>query len=282
MKTGIQKVSVYDPLTGTVVQCNIVSPEGEFSKAPFEIELGNGNMVYGGDDSSFEFTCYELTGYNQLKAWMENETKVNMVVLGMEEHILWYEPATVSVAKVYGPAVGGRNGLRIRIYSKGGTQNILVGSNILYLLFNWQDLDDSEAPDGIADGYEKTVNVTALFGDEEQSVSAAAEAANIAFNSGYIIFPIAGAHLQFAHKINNIENEDGLLIGVTQFDFASGVEQADNEDINDALVNITTVAGCYKLKCYCVRGTVGNDPFSMDFEFPYLGVQYSEYKKITF
>ena len=54
MFTGIQKISVYDPATGTTVQFNNIAPEGEFQDGKFGDEDSQGRMLYAGDDAAFE------------------------------------------------------------------------------------------------------------------------------------------------------------------------------------------------------------------------------------
>lgn len=268
MKTGIQKVSIYDPATGTVVQCNNVSTDAEFNKSGFETENSKGQMLYSGDESSFEFTSFDENIFTQLEAWMKAETDLNMVVLGVDENILWYEPSKITVNKIYLPAVGNRNGYRIKISKKGGLHNIYTGANMLYLLNGWADADIN----GIADNYTKAGVSTTTFVAPYQQITASAGATGLLFTAPDFIFPIAGAKLQLSTNIILFSGESsGLNITAVLKSFAGATLQSESIIITTGLIEFVTPANFYKATINLLNG-IAVDPLTYRFQYPYLGI----------
>jgi hypothetical protein len=269
MKTGIQKVSIYDPATGTVVQFNNISTEAEFNKAGLETENSKGQMLYSGDESSFEFTSFDENIFTQLEAWMESETDLNMAVLGVDDNILWYEPSKITVNKSYLSAVASRNGYRVKISKKGGQHNIYSGVNMLNLLNGWADSNLN----GLADGYTKTGVYTPTFvANSYQQISALAAASGLLFTAPDFIFPIVGAKLQLSTNIILVTNGTGLNVTAALKNFAGATLQTDTVAIATGLIEFTTPANFYKATINLLNGTVGASALTYRFQYPYIGV----------
>jgi len=98
MISGIQKLSIYDPATGTTVQLNHISTGSTFKiKDVLTEEDGKGGTVYAGDDSEAKIVSFDTAGFSQLETWMNNGTPINFVAYGLEDNILWYENTTMDV-----------------------------------------------------------------------------------------------------------------------------------------------------------------------------------------
>lgn len=115
-----------------------------------------GRELFAGDESVFEFACYDTDGNTQLQAWAAADTEVELVSAGLQENVLWYEPATIKVIKPFSFATKNRNYTRVRIFKSGGAHKVWRGVNLLDgavkiqgFETGWQDSNSN----GLADGY---------------------------------------------------------------------------------------------------------------------------------
>lgn len=280
MFTGIQKISVYDPATGTTVQLNNVAPEGEFSDGKFADESSSGQMLYAGDDASFEFmTLGEESGLSQIETWMENETEVRLVALGLDQHILWYENSFVHLAKGFDAAVGKRNRHTIRISKKGISNNIFVGNNLLAMYYDWLD----SQPDNIADGYEVVGSMTAsTFSSFVQRLTTTGAQTGLKFRpTADLIFPIVGANLQLSVRVDTLTNGAALEILAELKNFAGGSLADESDLLSTGFVEFTTPASMYGVRVNPLDGD-SSDSLLADIAYPFLGVQYGEHKDFSY
>jgi len=131
--TGLKIVSIYDPITGTVVQMNDISPEGSFVFEPQTQENLHGSNVYCEDYAKFDFSCFNDEAYEQLYTWMTANTLVCAVTYGLDTHLLWYEPVPVIVKKQLGFKVGGKNAFTVTMQVKGTDLDITTTQNLAEL-----------------------------------------------------------------------------------------------------------------------------------------------------
>lgn len=278
-KTGIKKVAIYDPATGTVVQINNLAPEGEIAMPTFNSENSAGNMLYAGNEFNFEFVSYELGAFTQLETWMKNETQVRLVVLGIEENILWYESSEIYVKKQYGAAVGGRNGYLVGIRFAGYTTNIITGMNLLHMLNGWIDANTDE----VADGY--TAQGVALdtkdFNDATLVQNLGSSTGGVmSFYAPDIIFPIAGADLQLSYDKVSLTTPGALTLEIDQHIY-SGFDSMNNVALTNAILTFTTVANFWKMIAKIIDGTASAG-FDIEMKHPYLGVPLGEHQNILY
>ena len=279
MKAGIQKVSVYDPATGDVVQINNVNPDAEFADGVFEVEDGKGRILFGGKDPVFEFMSFDLAGFAQLETWMEDETPVRLVTLGIEQHILWYESSLITVRKNYGAQVAGRNGYTVKIQSKGGTPNILMGTNILNMVNGWLDFDT----DNEADNYEVSGSISADdFSANVQTLVTSGSQTGVAFRTDtFIIYPIANAKMQISSRVDTLTNGSVLIIEAEIQNFASGSLADESALLSVNFKLFTTPASTYKIRCNVLKGNTDGSLNAL-LAHPFLGVQYGVHKDLLF
>jgi len=279
-KSGIKKVAIYDPATGTVVQINNLSPDGSIEMPSYNSENAAGNLLYAGNEWNFEFVSNELAGFSQLETWMKNETPVRLVVLGIEEHILWYESSEIYVKKQYGSVVGNRNSYLVGIRFAGYTDNIKTGMNLLHIINGWVDANTDEVADNytLIGGNFDTKDFDPVTFVQNLGTSSAQIGAE--FKSGEIIFPIAGAELQLSFNKVSLANEGSVKLAVDQYLYG-GFDSTNNVGISTALLNFTTIDSFYKLVALLIDGSTSNG-FDVEMKYPYLGVRLGEHKDITY
>lgn len=280
MFTGIQKISVYDPATGTVVQFNHISPEGEFQDGKFADESSSGQMLYAGDDAAFEFmTMGEETGLSQIKSWMENETPVRLVALGLEQHVLWYEDSFVHLKKGFDPAVGKRNRHTIRIVKKGISNNIKIGTNLMAMAYGWADANTNN----LADNYSivGSLNATSFTAGVQRLQTIGVETGLVFGPTADLIFPIVGAKLQFSVRVDTLTNGAALTILARLLNFASGTLASESALLSVGLKNFTTPANFYKATLQVLSGSSGGALNAL-LAYPFLGIQFGTHKVYTY
>ena len=271
MFTGIQKISIYDPATGTVVQMNNIAPDSVLTSDKAEAENTKGQMLYAGDDFTFEFNSFDLvgsSGFTQLEAWMKADTDVRMVAAGVDDNILWYADSKLEVSKPYSPQVGGRNFCKVKITSKGGSKNVYVGKNIPFLLSGWQDIGGTA---GLVDDYTNTGGSTPTWADPVQRMVKATGAALSFYLQSSIIFPIAGLKMQGSFNKVALTGGSGLSFKVDQLNFAGSSLQVSSSTMAVALTQFTTPPNIYKINFKIFDGTL-TGALDMQCQYPYLGI----------
>ena len=288
MISGIKRAAIYDPATGTTVQFNKVSPEGEFKICePIEVESGKGGTVYVGDDSSVTLKTYDVANYSQLQTWMDNETPVRMVIEGVEEHILWYESVPLTVKKNYEGGVGKLNSLSITLSKKGGTHNIYALKNLLLgaLGAAWATDDDN-------DGKVDNVTFATASGTSPtySIVSGNYPYQKIESNGNAIItgkiefeFPIEGASLiAMVIYYYNMNTFNSHTITVKDFSFNPLITDTDiNYPPN--ILNVINPANAYKISYEFINLTMSstiND--KTEVAVPYTGTDANDYSNINY
>ena len=188
MISGLQKISVYDPATGTVVQLNNVAPSASFkNREPLSVKNTDSELIYDGDDSYLEFAAFDNGAFDQLETWMKAGTGLNIVGMGVEEHFAWYETTPIVVKKNFGFQVGNRNSIVVSTQKSRGSHNINARTNLLRFLGKWEDADTNNK----ADLMDFTIPGTVVW-DNTNKRQSIQQATGI-YASGTVAFPIAGA-----------------------------------------------------------------------------------------
>jgi len=189
MFSGLRKISVYDPATGTVIQMNNISSEGSFSNQVLTKENGAGELLYCGNDVKFDFICLDddTDIYDQLKAWTLAGTKINFVTYGVNEHLLWHELSNITVALDVKFKVGDRNGYKVTITHKGLVNNINIGRNLVFITKGVVTTDK-----WTADSY----TISKIEGANRWELASDINPATIVATE--LIYPISGVPLVFA------------------------------------------------------------------------------------
>ncbi|KKP28293.1 MAG: hypothetical protein UR18_C0006G0005 [Candidatus Nomurabacteria bacterium GW2011_GWE2_31_40] len=266
--TGQKKISIYDPATGTVVQLNNISEEGEFEKKGAFIKTSAGSRMYSGDESKAEFLSLDWTGYDQLVTWMKERTPVRFVTYGLDEHILWYEDTliTVDLKTVFSPYK--RSGFKIYFEKAGGVHEIYKGANLLYKAKGWKDVDTSNK----ADNY--IINTsggsfTFLFQNGMQKISCVTDG-NLTF-AATLVYPISGITLNLFQRFgvdNNIIQDQYTYIK----DFG-GSPLTNVHGPRSNVLSATSPANVYTFELYLINANYsmvsGN---IIQIYSPYLGL----------
>lgn len=278
MFTGVKKVAIYDPATGTVVQLNKIVPDADVKlKSPLEIKDVNKELYYDGDVSYLEFACYDVEYFYQLETWMKNYTQVRAVCAGVDYNLLWEESVTLTVYKTYGFTPGSRNVMIVRLAKERGEHSIYAVSNLLRRLGRFIDDDANEKADNLTfqdDGGTYTFQDTLLY---QNYVGAGGGQGTII--TGKVVFPISGLTL-FA-KCNNTggggpaQHWDFYL---RAYSFADSVLATDTVSDSDDVLELTLPANTYSVG---IRIEIaGTDQAS--FYFPYMGMERGSYLNINY
>lgn len=112
IKSGVKRVTFYNPATGDSVQLNKVSPDSELTKSPITNETTQG-LQYGGFEATFNVMFLESDGLSQLKTWLEGDTVLNAVAEGVDECVLFYESQESNFER--GVGINARDGIAIHM-----------------------------------------------------------------------------------------------------------------------------------------------------------------------
>lgn len=280
MITGVKAISVFDPATGTTVQLNNIVPEADVKiKRPIEILDVDNEIYYDGDDSFLKFASFSLDGYDQLETWMKNNTQVQLVVVGVDYNLLWYESAKISVYKKYGFKTGNRNIFIVRISKSRGTHNIYALTNLLRSNGKWEDANLDEQADMLS--FDNRIGTIFEFSETSSPVYQQVNAGLFgeAITSS-IIFPFSD--ITIYGKCNAFSFGGG---GGYEFNFKiqaidyAGIFLGESSIINsNSVLNLLLPANTYRIKWIFEIDISGNERFYL----PYLGMQRGNYSNINF
>ncbi len=285
MTSGIKKAAIFDPATGTVVQLNKIAPEGEFKiREPIEVEDAKGGTVYAGDDSAITITAFDLSAFTQLETWMNNETPVQMVIEGVEEHILWYESVPMVVKKNYGSAPGQVNSLSITFTKKGGMHKIYSFKNLLLAAVGgaWPKDDDSNGRvDGltfsVASGTPPNYSIASSSYQRISSLGSA-----VVTGKASIVFPISGVNLvAFNNIYSNANTFNSNTLTVKNYAGTTLVSDADSNVANT--LTATTPANTYTIEFEFFNLSLSATAGTLtDVAVPFLGTDPNKYSDINY
>lgn len=270
MISGIQKISVYNPANGVVVQLNKISG-GDFTiKEPLESKNVDGQLIYDGHKSFVEFASYDDTGFDQLESWMIAKTPVRLVAAGVEQNLLWYESSPITVRKNYLSKAGSRNFFTVRIAKEKGTHSIHLFANLLRSGGKWEDANT----DGLADLFTKIAPISHQFSATVQTLYGTN--GNNGSVRALFEFPISGLPIYGrVNKTLHIGND--ITIFMAHLNFAGSIiTSASGENIA-----LTTPALTYKIN-YFIDINVTDPSNEFNFRLPYVGLKRSTYSNINF
>ena len=199
---GYHTATIYNPANGQGAQLNLVGEESEMQlQEPFENDkTGRGEFIYAGDNSFINFVAYDMDSevQDKLKQFMNTGTRCHVAIIGVNEVVLWEEPAKTKFSKPKGFTTGRRQRIIERIAKEGGEHKIYSGVNILRVRNGWGDLGSS-LPGWSFDG-----SLTQPFGNDENSI----QLNNSEELSSELIIPVSGVKATFSF------NRGGTHIGV--------------------------------------------------------------------
>lgn len=263
---GIKAVSLFDrevgsATEGVVVQKNrIVANQGEAVLQNMITEEDSmGLELHAGDESVFEFACYDDSGDDQLEAWAKADKEVELVTAGIQENVLWYEPATIKLIKPFGFATKNRNYRRIRIMKSGGQHKVARGVNLIDVAvralgndFGWSDSDANNVPQGFTFKNEGGAATNIFFSANNFSYEITTVGTNTYLKHN-LIFPISGIHLRLSEeKLAAITDQTRLEVD----NFADTVLSSQNNitgEIARRHVDIITPNNTWRVESYLIR-----------------------------
>ncbi|MFZ3035510.1 MAG: hypothetical protein WA138_16050 [Parvibaculum sp.] len=275
MISGVQKISIYDPATGIVVQLNNVVPDGEaLIASPLYYKDIDGKLKYDGDKSYLSFGAYDDGGFAQLASWMKAKTPVRVVTAGFEENLLWYESAPILVKKDYSYAVGNKNYFSVEIAKEGGTHNIKSVANLILGPGLWYDANTN----GIADSLIKTGTYTTSFNNSSFIQTLTFISGQTGSMSCKIEFPISGINIH--HKfVEGAGSNLALYVPRLHFmNYASGIISSINAAETDAVSPSSTYYFIQEIDVPIAPATTE----SLLYGIPYLGQKRNSYTNIKY
>lgn len=145
--SGLRQFAVIDPATDTAVVLTRLTSDSTYEPANIQTESTDG-AVYGGRDYNIDIGFYDADSAKlaQLKTWMENDTPVQCVALGIKAVLHWFEPTTISTNSMLNPnARDGASSSRIVLTTQNPLSDIKQGINFLKAAI-WRDSFGSYTP----------------------------------------------------------------------------------------------------------------------------------------
>ena len=280
--SGVQKAAVYDPATGAVVQLNRLAPDTEVKvREPVEMELGTGGTIYSGEESQFTLVSFDVPAYAQLKNWQDSHTLLRAVLLGVENHLLWYDDVEISVEPHYEGITGKLNMLSLTMKKKSAEQKIYNVKNLLIGAVGnpWPKDTDSN---GLVDGMDYSLvsgaapNFRIDYNRYQAMESAGAGEVVLSME---IEFPLSGVNLFAFPGIYLNDNTFNSHI-LKALDY-SGAVIASATDVNpENLLQLQTPSNTYKLRYELADITLGAAGMLTEFSVPYVGIDPNNYQDV--
>lgn len=276
MFTGVQKIAVYDPILFSVVQLNKIATEGEVRiKNPIEIQDVNSDLYYDGDESSIEFGCYDLSGFDQLDAWMRAGTAVNLVAAGLDYNLLWHESTKLTCKKTYGMAVGNRNFFTVKLQKERGNHSIYALSNIVRYNGRFIDADANEKADGMSFVGNGTYNFDDTLLYQQITGGAIGDIAT----TNRINFPLSG--ITIYGKMNQHSTGGPApewTFTLSAWDGSNNLLDSETATNSDDIISLLLPANTFKIRAQI---EVANTKV-VRFYLPYMGMQRGNYLNINY
>ena len=276
MITGIQKVAIYDPATGTTVQLNKIAPDADVKlKTPIEIKDVSTNLYYDGDESSIEFASFDIEYFYQLETWMKAYTPVRLVAAGMEHNLLWEESVNITVRKTYGFQPGNRNLMIIKMQKERGSHNIYAVSNLIRKAGRFVDDNSNEKADNITfadDGgtyaFDDSLLVQHYTGGGGVGMQATVD----------VVFPFSGLTM-YAKMNRRVQSpSQAWTFNLKALSYISATLATATVTSSDTVLSLVLPAATYKLRLEIVVTGSNN----VRFYIPYFGTQRGTYLNINY
>jgi hypothetical protein len=222
-------------------------------------EDSRGLELHAGDESVFEFACYDDAGDDQLEAWAKADKEIEMVVAGKQENVLWYEPATIQIIKPHGFATKNRNYRRIRISKSGGVHKVGRGVNLIDIAnridghLSAYDISDGNLMKGFTVVTQGSAQANAnISGGGIQELEIVTQGTNTYIRK-YMIFPVAGLVVTLSEgKIGNVA--DSTRLSAEDFSSVNLINDSiATSETGRRDVSITTPANTFRLQLNLVR-----------------------------
>ena len=276
MFTGVQKVSIYDPATGTTVQLNKIAPDADVKiKAPIELLDVNHNLYYDGDESYIEFASFDIEKFYQLETWMIAHTPVRLVAAGLDYNIFWEESVNLTVRKTYGFQIGNRNMMIIKMQKERGTHSIYAVTNFVRKLGRFVDANANEKADNLSFAGIGTY----AFDDATAYQQITGGIGGDTASTGLIVFPVSGLTL---YAKMNLRATGGPAMEwdfyLQALDYSGSILGTSTVSDSDDVLSLLLPANTYR-----VRITIAVDgTYVVRFFIPYLGMQRGNYLDVNF
>ncbi len=270
MISGIKTLVVFDPVTGESVQVNNLEPKGEFKCDPQFTRNALYLPVFSTSRYSIEVSCFDDSAYDALHSFMTNRTKVNLLVMGHEEVIMWYRDATIIVEQVKQFQPGKLNTFSVSTSAEGVLSDIYRCINIAQALLGWKDVDNN----GIVDNYIIENSSAPLDYDFTNSIQTISNTANDSYNAvlrSMVTLPVSGFTLALYANVRTLtanrivrclDFNDNLLLQVSQ--------------VNAGALVFTTPPGTWNIEFEIVHNVLERNE-SITVGRAYLGVVRSNY-----
>jgi len=278
MISGLRKISIYNPSTGVVVQLNHVAPDGDVKiRSPLHIMDPDGEYVYDGDESYFEFGFYDRSNaYDQLKTWMDAGTGIRIVGTGIEQNLLWRESVPILIEKKMNMGVGNRNFIICRVAKKRGTHDIKLLSNLVRTGGKWVDADVDEEVDCLT--FSGTGSRTFFETADPTYQYMTGGASGDTATTGLIVFPVSGVAL-YAKMNQKVQSPSQVWTLYLQiYNYSSLLLTQATASSVDSLLSINLPATTYHVRI-TISVSLGNN---VKFHLPYLGVKRNDYSNINY
>ena len=261
---GYYLATFYNPLTGVGAQLNLVGEESEMMlKEPFENDkTGRGEFIYSGDNSFINLIAYDMDSsvFNVLKGFMDAGTRCQVALIGVNEVVLWEEPAKIKVKKQKGFTTGRRNRMEVRIAKEGGVHNIFDGINILRQKYGWASLPLT--------GYSFTGTLAGGFAGDENLITLETGQ----FLRSDIILPVEGITATLSYDRGSTHTGTTYVMSLQALNFAGSVIATESLNVPTSTpTGILSVAlkqlpaNVYTLRCNLAvmsTGTANEVPIS--------------------
>jgi len=269
--SGVRKAAFVDDSTKTVVRFDRAHEE---TQADVREMLGSessdtrGDDYFAGYESVVRWREPDLSSVSQLATWMADRTRVQMVAVGPQKILQWYEPHYIRTSQTTNTNVGDVDPLNAEMRYGGGdgtdgdgnivgypngSHRIYVSRNALHPLaydaeYSLIDTDN----DGIPDGYS---NSAALGGLQDPDViNGVFEAfGNTAFQAalrGKVVMPIPNLTWTLSVEVLQLHDDGDTIIGIVENDTTQAEVQRQEQIVTSTgrvSVSLTTGADTYSV-----------------------------------
>jgi hypothetical protein len=268
--SGYYAATIYNPVTGVGAQLNLVGEESEMQlREPFDNDkTGRGEFVYSGDNSFMNLVAYDLASnvVSTLESFMTQGTRCQVALIGVNEVVLWEEPAKIKISKPKIFGTGRRQRLNIRIAKEGGVHKIYDGVNILRARHPWGSLG-SALP-----GYEFTGVLNQAFTDDENIIDFDDTSQVLRSN---IIVPVSGVTATLSYDRRTQHSLGFYTTSIQALSFANTViETVSTTVLSNTPTGIIQVAiklpvNTFRIRCNLIV-TPTDDPQEVSIASPRL------------
>lgn len=253
------KVVVFNPDNGDLVQLNIIRPEQSgVESEPIKTETAK-TAYHSSNNVIARFGSSEFDGIELLQQWKDNKQLLGAVALSDAlngQNLQWYEPTRIAELNVdYKPNRRDPDNFVQVVFEKKVSYwtNVIQDINLVHKVFHggrmrqaWRDENGDGVPDGYtAQGFDQVYfNPWAEYFDGMVSSNAELRFAEA------VILPVEGLKLTYSADIMKLHAQEGLSLRLRVFDI-TGTEIADAQSLAGSVgrqsVDITLPAGAWSV-----------------------------------